>query len=705
MNSLAKLIDEELKNLSEIKRRTFELRYGSEKRRGLRTIKKILKVEGKEVSHETVRAYDIEIQNIILSAISNNMELSFLSEYLEVDFISYPKFKFKLIGKFNDINDVNTELLLSVLRFVKYDKSIYFSEVNTSTSKDELTGILKEIKNLFMNTYTEQKIEDVIASLNSIGNLTRVNLENLLNVIDYIDVVNNTTYLTSKYSYNSLEKISYRIMVDSAEDAIGLDSVVNEIRNHYKKSVSKESVRNAIQANPKILPIGKNSLYTINQAVKVDSIYSLVVEALIKVGRSMSIDEIFLYVQQHRKAIEKNTIISTISNHMKNLSRLMDGNVILNDWSKRYKKELKDISASVQSEILLRELIEVIELYGSMSLSEIASSIDTEIDEHNLYCFLERRTEIFHSEYVTKNRKRKYYKLCKGYEKKIQNPDIQLVQETLRENGGELLQKDLLKKLGGKVKKTRLNYIVDRPEFIKSKLLIGKRDYNVISLSKGYKPWSPIVNEFNEIEEYIIHQINNAIIHIERNPTIYYKMSEPDLSEIIKNNASGLLNYKNIQIERETPGGYANTISGEIDFYLYSNLLGNIEILAIGENKFYGNKDYYAQMAQDIGYMDKNCDLGFNILLIKDDKPDTYQEAVEKRDEIVENFSLQIDGKSYYSTSKYECLPEKVFGRGLKNVKYSTHYREDIQRNLKYVHFTLHLDRSINRKAAFLARN
>lgn len=703
MKSLANLINEELKDLLEIKKRTFELRYGSDKKRGLRPIKKILKAEGKEVSHETVRAYDFEIQNVIFTAISNNEELKFLAKYLDVDFISLSEFKSMLTEKFNDINDVYTELLLSVLRFVKCNESIYFSEVNTTTSKDELTDILKEIKNLFMNTYTELKIEDVIVSLSSIGNLTRVNLENLLNMIGYIDVVNNSTYLTSKYSYNSIEKISYRIMVDSQEDEVSLDSIVNEIRNHYKKSVSKESIRNAIQSNPKILPIGKNSLYTISQAVKVDSIYSLIVEALIKTGSSMSIDEIYIYVQHHRNAVEKNTIISTISNNMNNLSRLIDGKVILNDWSKRYKKELRDISRSVKSEILLRELIEILNLHGKMSLKEITSSIDTEIDEQNLYNFLKRRNEIFDAEYITKDRKRKYYKLRKGYEKKIQNPDIQLVQETLRENGGELLQKDLLKKLGGRIKKARLDYIINRPEFIKSKL--DKSKYNVISLSEVYKSWSPIINEFTETEELIIHQINNAIIDIEKNPTMYYKMKEPELSEIIKNNASRLLNYKDIQIERETPGGYANITSGEIDFYLYSNVLGNLEILAIGENKFYGNKDYYAQMTQDIGYMNKNCDLGFNILLIKDDKPDTYQEAVEKRDKIVEDFSIKMEGKDYYKTKKYEYLPENAFGRGLKNVKYSTHYREDIQRNLKYVHFTLHLDRSINRRAAFLARN
>ncbi|MFR2196803.1 MAG: hypothetical protein ACLS5Y_04485, partial [Clostridia bacterium] len=140
--------------------------------------------------------------------------------------------------------------------------------------------------------------------------------------------------------------------------------------------------------------------------------------------------------------------------------------------------------------------------------------------------------------------------------------------------------------------------------------------------------------EKEETEKFIINQINNVIYQMEMNPIRLEGLKEDDISDDIKSRLQFAFEMKNIIIEREARGGFAQKKIGEIDFYIYQNENHTYKQLAIGENKNWGN--FENQVKQLLGYSNKNISFGFTITINRDK---SYQQIKEKQIEILENFS------------------------------------------------------------------
>lgn len=144
-------------------------------------------------------------------------------------------------------------------------------------------------------------------------------------------------------------------------------------------------------------------------------------------------------------------------------------------------------------------------------------------------------------------------------------------------------------------------------------------------------------------EKLIVKLIYNAIKLRENDPRRLSLTSETELSNDIRDIVREKLQDNNIIFEREMPTGYAKADIGESDFYIYTYEEGIYKILAIGENKKWGN--FESQLKQLIGYMTKDVQFGFTIVFNKNIKANT---VLSKRIEILKNFYVEKDGEKYF---------------------------------------------------------
>lgn len=196
-------------------------------------------------------------------------------------------------------------------------------------------------------------------------------------------------------------------------------------------------------------------------------------------------------------------------------------------------------------------------------------------------------------------------------------------------------------------------------------------------------------NEKKEIEteNFIINQISNAIKQLEMNPVRLEKYSENEISDDIKDRIQFALEMKNINIEREARGGFANKETGEIDFFLYKNENHRYLQLAIGENKVWGN--FKNQLRQLLGYSNKNMQFGFTIVI---NKNTIYQKVKNAQKEILNTFNLEGD---------FKVLDIKEEN----GILISTHTIPEENKPFKIYHFILNANVPERRKIAKVARN
>ena len=192
--------------------------------------------------------------------------------------------------------------------------------------------------------------------------------------------------------------------------------------------------------------------------------------------------------------------------------------------------------------------------------------------------------------------------------------------------------------------------------------------------------------EKEETEKFIINQINNVIYQMEMNPIRLEGLKEDDISDDIKSRLQFAFEMKNIIIEREARGGFAQKKIGEIDFYIYQNENHTYKQLAIGENKNWGN--FENQVKQLLGYSNKNISFGFTITINRDK---SYQQIKEKQIEILENFS----------NKNFEVLNvEEQDGKII-----STHIIPEVNKKFKIYHFILNVNGKERKEIALEARN
>lgn len=187
-------------------------------------------------------------------------------------------------------------------------------------------------------------------------------------------------------------------------------------------------------------------------------------------------------------------------------------------------------------------------------------------------------------------------------------------------------------------------------------------------------------------EEFIINMIKNVIIQMEANPVRLEKSTENEISDDIKDRLQFSLEMKNIVIERESRGGYANNNIGEIDFLLYKNEKQKYVQIAIGENKNWGK--FEKQIQQLLGYANKNIRFGFTIVI---NRNITYQNVRDEQVKLLKQFDLN---------GKFSIINIKEKG----DLLVSTHHIPEEKREFRIYHFILNANGQDRKRIAHIAR-
>lgn len=187
-------------------------------------------------------------------------------------------------------------------------------------------------------------------------------------------------------------------------------------------------------------------------------------------------------------------------------------------------------------------------------------------------------------------------------------------------------------------------------------------------------------------EEFIITQISNVIKQMELDPVRLEKYTEDEISDDIKSRMQFALELKNIIIEREARGGFAEKEIGEIDFFLYQNYEHRYIQLALGENKVWGK--FENQLKQLLGYSNKNINFGFTITI---NREKTYQEIKESQLEILQNFNCN-------NNFPVSDIQEK------DDMLVSIHSIPEQNKSFKIYHFILNANGQYRKDSAIQAR-
>lgn len=184
----------------------------------------------------------------------------------------------------------------------------------------------------------------------------------------------------------------------------------------------------------------------------------------------------------------------------------------------------------------------------------------------------------------------------------------------------------------------------NNPVFLEKFLHVNIDEYTDLmpsDIREDYETLKKNLYEKNKLEKgeeaLIINDIYSIIQNETMRPAFYENHSEVELSDIIRSILFLKFKEHNLDIERETRGGFAVKDSGELDFYIYKTENGIYEQLAVGENKKWG--EYEHSIKQLLGYMTENTKFGFTIIFNKNTHLDT---VIKGRRRILEEFN--VDG-------------------------------------------------------------
>lgn len=200
--------------------------------------------------------------------------------------------------------------------------------------------------------------------------------------------------------------------------------------------------------------------------------------------------------------------------------------------------------------------------------------------------------------------------------------------------------------------------------------------------------------ETENLEELIIRLIYSSIKQKELDARRLLETKETQLSDDIANVLQTSLADKGIIVAREQPGGFAQKSTGELDFFIYTQTNHTFKPIAIGENKEWGN--FVKQFKQLIGYMKEDIPFGFTILF---NKKTNLHTVMDKREEMLKDFYLDIDGKKYFETLEFS----KGFHE-IKDILISTHQNPENHSHFKIYHFIVNAHRPEREIAAKQAR-
>ncbi|OOM05684.1 hypothetical protein [Clostridium saccharobutylicum] len=199
----------------------------------------------------------------------------------------------------------------------------------------------------------------------------------------------------------------------------------------------------------------------------------------------------------------------------------------------------------------------------------------------------------------------------------------------------------------------------------------------------------------DNIEELIVKLIYNATKYKENDPRRLMNTSETQLSDDVTAIIKEKLHDNGIIVTREMTSGFAKKGIGECDFYIYTYKDNIFKVVAIGENKEWGN--FEKQLKQLLGYMNSDTMFGFTILFNKNINLGT---ALKKRKQILEDLYVEIDG-----VKNFEVVGEIEEVEGMSNVLMTLHKNPEKENSyFRIYHFVVNAKLDERQESALQAR-
>lgn len=199
----------------------------------------------------------------------------------------------------------------------------------------------------------------------------------------------------------------------------------------------------------------------------------------------------------------------------------------------------------------------------------------------------------------------------------------------------------------------------------------------------------------DNIEELIVKLIYNATKYKENDPRRLMNTSETQLSDDVTAIIKEKLHDNGIIVTREMTSGFAKKGIGECDFYIYTYKDNIFKVVAIGENKEWGN--FENQLKQLLGYMNSDTMFGFTILFNKNINLGT---TLKKRKQILEDLYVEIDG-----VKNFEVVGEIEEVEGMSNVLMTLHKNPEKEHSyFRIYHFVVNAKLDERQESALQAR-
>ncbi|HBY19789.1 MAG: hypothetical protein A2Y24_01485 [Clostridiales bacterium GWE2_32_10] len=250
-------------------------------------------------------------------------------------------------------------------------------------------------------------------------------------------------------------------------------------------------------------------------------------------------------------------------------------------------------------------------------------------------------------------------------------------------------------------------YWTENPKFIEEYVRIEIDDYIELlpqdireeyetikkQMGKESNRQEKFIDRIENIEEYVIREINNSILRVTDNISLLEKLSEDDISDYIHNILKVQFEARGISIDRENRAGFAKKRVGEVDFYISTIYNGQYIKVAVGENKEWGK--FEKQYGQLLGYMNEDTVFGFTIVI---NRATNICEVIENRNKIILNY--KHDNKNNFKVLELKEVDN------LNNVYMSVNMiPENLEVECKIYHFVINAYRPERKQMASVVRS
>lgn len=216
---------------------------------------------------------------------------------------------------------------------------------------------------------------------------------------------------------------------------------------------------------------------------------------------------------------------------------------------------------------------------------------------------------------------------------------------------------------------------------------------------KAIKILSKINISDDEIK--ILKDINKAIQLASEKPVNIEKLSENELSDMLKDYLKMSLDHYGYEVTRESPQGYAASNPGELDFFIFKSGEDYINI-ATGENKVWSQDKFKKQLGQLFGYLREYGGFGFTIIFNKEAR---LENVLRDRETILENLCFEDEEGNEIFEKVNLMVDMECYDPALKGILLTSHKNPELDDSVvRIYHFVLNVSRQERKDLAKIVR-